>query len=98
MPVTHPRIQKAIYTSELLYVFCVALFNVNSINVVKERSANDASYNRRIFHCQNLFRNPMNFRSNLLYYISAIKIYFVKSIFNKSSDLLINPMGLIQWI
>ena len=44
MPVTHPRIQKAIYTSELLYVFCVALFNVNSINVVKERSANDASY------------------------------------------------------
>ena len=91
---------KKLSTPLMLYVFCVALFNVNSINVVKERSANDASYNRRIFHCQNLFRNPMNFRSNLLYYIpvsiSAIKIYFVKSIFNKSSDLLINPMGLIK--
>ena len=91
-----PWIQKAIYTSELLYVFCVALFNVNSINVVKEISANDASYNRRIFHRQILFRNPMNFSSNLLYYIpisiSAIRIYFVKSIFNKFSDLLINPL------
>ena len=49
----------------MLHVFCVALFNVNSINLVNERSANEANYVKKFLSLS----KPFYFGLNLLGFI-----------------------------